>query len=264
VAFDTSEVSLVVDYPDPLNDLIAEFQRVLGLDVFALPLAREPGVMQWPDPKTFHELSDWTTTLDDVAVGYPEANRRWILHRAEESVQITVYVSSDVPEHALRRFLLLGAVHEAAGPVFERGPALLGEISAQALETDRQVYIWFRGSAAVEVVATNANIDLSGMVHWLDNAALRSIVPLRPSLQRILNPKESLRVGETVAVEVECDSGTLLEASIENNSLMLVEALAKRFLFLARRSADVRLAVVAVNPATLASDRHDLNLTILP
>ena len=264
VPLDAADGALLVEDSEPLASQIAEFQRALEITLPPVRRSVDLAAVRWPDPLTYPELNRWRKILDDISAGYPEASRQWVLVNDAGSVQITIYVSHAAPEHAFRRFLLLGAVHQADVSPFERGPASLGEVSAQALSPGRAVYIWTRGSAAFEVSATYADVDVSALAHWLDHFSRESVAAVRRSLRQLSLSNAMVRVGETVTVHVDCEPGSELDIAVENDALMLVEKSANEFVFLTRRSSDTKVAVVAVDPRTLVAEHAHTTIHILP
>jgi hypothetical protein len=106
----------------------------------------------WPDLRQCPALGpSWTLNYDELVPGYPVAHKYQRFQNGLQTVELTVYVASDSPATAYALFLGIGSTHQAMPPIFERGPAGLGDYSARHSAGNRSRLLWTYANVAFDL-----------------------------------------------------------------------------------------------------------------
>ncbi|MCY1079429.1 hypothetical protein [Archangium lansingense] len=251
-----TKVNQVMSSPREADELVS-FKSAVDFNEKALPAAPGKGVAcEWPDPRQAPVLSGggWDLSYEEILGGPREALRFWRLQRKDAEISISIYVASDTAETAQHRFVNLGSTHQLDRPVFTKGPATLGQSAAMFKGTGRSRYLWVFHNVTFDLQATNTDVDLEALAHWLQSKAAAAVVS---DLQAHLPPVDAappgppVQVGDTFTINVQARPEHLVEPLSEPTTLRLVDEQAGALTFRAERTGEHEVTVVTVDPRTL-------------
>jgi len=222
---------------------------------------------RWPDPRECPAVGmDWTLSYEEVVPGFPESHRYWHLRKGDQTLRVTIYVASDGPETAHRRFLWLGSAYQAAAPVFRKGPGGLGEYSAAVRGAGHAQYLWVDRNVVFNLTSANSQIDLETLARWLQNIALiedANAPQGPPVIAAVTADPPKVKAGDVMTLDVQCDPRYLVDLDQGPEWLRLIQEDSHRLTFLVGQGGRGEVAVVAVDPETLlaAEKRVDVEVS---
>jgi len=222
---------------------------------------------RWPDPRECPAVGrDWKLSFEEVVPGFPESHRYWHLRKGDQTLKVTIYVASDGPETAHRRFLWLGSAHQAVGPVFRKGPGGLGEYSAEVRGAGHAQYLWVDRNVVFNLTSANSQIDLETLARWLQHIAViedANAPQGPPVIAAVTADRPKVKVGEVTTLDVQCDPRCLVDFVRGSEGLKLIQEDGHRLTFLAGQAGKGEVVVVAVDPETLlaAEKRVDVEVS---
>ena len=216
----------------------------------------------WPEPLQCPGLGEgWEAVFRDLLPGLPESHRHWRLRRGGECLTLTLYAASDGAETARRRFQILGSLHQSQGPIFERGPRDLGDISARYPGGAR--LLWTFRSATFDLRCYGSSIDLEEVARWLQEIA-ESGEPggEAPEIDELIPSSETVRLDQLLKVEVVGAEGAVVGWDGAHGGLRLLEEEGRLWTFRAVARVARPITFVAVDPKTLLASKAALEVEI--
>jgi hypothetical protein len=206
---------------------------------------------------------DWAKVHDRIEAGYPEARHWWVYQNQDRFVHMQVYVASDAPATAWRRFLALGADPAAAKLPWVRLQNGPGERAAGFTVGDVQRLLWVRQNWVVSLRTTRAGFDISGLGAWVDALASGGTALSAPPPAPKLSASTSAgAVHSTMTVQVDCAPGGLIANDGSEAGLKLIAKTAQALTFQCAHPAQGDLHIIVTDPATLLSASAQAPFTV--
>ena len=247
------------------------FLKSIGLS--SLPATGPAQTRVWPDPLTSTVLGPgWAIGYQELIPGYPESQMYCRLRKGMQTLSIKVYVASDGPATAERRFLILGTFHQMAGPVYSAGPPGLGSVSAMLDAPSQSRLFWLDGNAVIDMqyfslgqIEPGARIALADFARWFV-AATRSLPSTIPAIVNAplaaRAASQSLRVGEITTIDVDAPQGAFVSVTHVPPFVQLIDAVGRTLTFRGLRSGRGNVPIVAIDPNTLLATTTDVSVEV--
>jgi hypothetical protein len=239
------------------------FMSVMGIE----PDAGGPKDVRpapWEALKTLPGLGPgWALSYEEIVPGYPETVGHRTFTRGDESVTLELYVASDDPATARRRFVERGSSHQSPEPIFGPGPPGLGELSARSSTPQAERYLWLDGNIVYDVRGPAAVIE-SVVRAVTDAAAKTRAVPASfPQAGTVAPSAADAAVGERLSLSL-APSDHLIEVEEHHPGLQVERHGATEFALHAQRPAEGDVVVIAVDRRTLLSSASAAPVRIRP
>jgi hypothetical protein len=198
---------------DNLEAMLDRFKQRIDFD--GAMRTEAPGrlvLVTWPDILSAPGIvqGGWSivaNTTKSIAGG---AERKWVLRRGGEEVDVVAFVSPTEVEPA-RQFFLSEASNTMMPEVpYERGPRDLGTLSAaSAPHPTRGSLLWLFRNVCTEAKRFDTQVDILAIARWLqaryEAALVASDSPLLRSLPHVAASPQRAMAGEPIEIKAQID-----------------------------------------------------------
>lgn len=211
-----------------------------------------------PEATDCPALAGMSLLYRDTALGYPESNREWRFVGHEASVTIGLFAHHS-SEGAHERFLLLGSVHHADEPIYVKGLAGLGDVSAQSFHSEQQVLLWVDGNLVIRLEVNGTGVEALDIARWLE-ARMRiasdaqHLSPPPPLKLTARAARPSVRIGDEIRVDIEAPADAEIDFVLAGEADYLGRS-EQSLRFRARKEGTLAISVIAADPRTLIADQ---------
>ncbi len=261
------------------NTRVDEFKARVGFSAMpTAPDADRAVRLAWPNPAQIAPLAGtgWTTRADITAPAEPgEVMRKWVLQKGDATVSIEVFVSSAGPARARERLVGLASATMTVEIPYVRAAQPVGDLAVMIRNPRVQDLIWaYRnvcGHVRIDGTAPDGVAIQRALQAQMEGHLVDRLADHVPRLERAALSKPSLKVGETVRVELTLakgqDPGALRIEFTEPEpggklGLKTEDGSSAEFEALGVGRTTIRVAIL--DRATLLSTWKDLAVEVVP
>jgi hypothetical protein len=228
----------------------------------AVRLTALPRLTECPALDGFREVGDV-----EIDAGFPLVRGRLAATNGSGTLKLGVTVSSAGTDIAQRHYLSLGSLNMAARPVFDRGPAGIGEASAQATGADRARIIWLDRNLVFDLEGFGlAPGIIENCAIWVDRfvraTATSDLDPGRVAIQNLSASSNTVSPGQRVTLSVATKPDYRVFIDGDHPGLYPVAEGKRDFTFEARAPSTNRVDVFAVDPSSLLSAKGEVVISV--
>lgn len=206
---------------------------------------------------------DWALSYEEIVPGYPETVGHRTFTRGDEAVTLELYVASDTPATARRRFVERGSSHQSPEPIFTPGPPGLGELSARSSTPVAERYLWLDGNIVYDVRGPAAVIEEVVRAVSAAAAKARTTAAVFPHAGKVAPSRSDAAVGERLSLSL-APSDHLIEVEEHHPGLEVERLGSSDFALHAQRPAVGDVVVIAVDRGTLLSSASAAPVRVRP
>ena len=212
--------------------------------------------------------NNWAFLEDEIHSDFPLVIRQISVNDGNsKSIDLKIYVASNSTEAALNQYLSLGSNHQMSSPIFEKGPAHLGESSGEFKTENYSRYIWLSRNMVFDLKATDFSADIVEEISsWINESVLQNTAQLKegivPSINEIRLDNDNVKVGENVTINIDCSSELRLFIEGDHSGLYIQTEQANSFSYLAKKSSLNNFQISVVNPKSLISSKKDITIIV--
>ena len=261
------------------NTRVDEFKGRVGFSAIpTAPDADRAVRLAWPNPAEIAPLAGagWNTRADITSLAEPgEATRKWVLQKGAMTVSVEVFVSSAGPARARERLVELASATMTVEIPYVRAAQPVGELAVMIRNPRVQDLIWaYRnvcGHVRIDGTAPDGVAIQRALQAQMEGHLVDRVADQVPRLERAALSKSSLKVGETVRVELALAKGQ--DPGALRIEFTEVDAAGKLTLksddgtsaeFEALEAGRTIIRVAIVDRATLLSTWKDLAVEVVP